>query len=65
MTVDNLQVVARDTDGNLSAIPLGNLCHVCAERPKARGDCLCAECRRAFWYWERWLGEPAEADRTE
>lgn len=53
MTADDLQVVAKDTDGNLHTVALGDLCTACAERPRAAADCLCAECRRAFWYWEQ------------
>jgi len=48
-----LPVVTSEGD----TIPLGELCCVCVERPKAGGDNLCAQCRTAFWYWERWTGE--------
>ena len=45
VSVDNLQVVAQDTGGNLHTVDLGDLCIVCAGRPRAGEDCLCAECR--------------------
>ena len=51
MTIDATPVVTRDTDGSLSAIPLGDLCGCCVERPKAAGDHLCAKCRED---WEEW-----------